>query len=81
MKPRMSFFVTRPLMPVPLICRMSTLCSFAIRRTSGDDLRRRNSSIDPASAADAAAAGASLSGWAAAATGCSGVGSTGPVSG
>ena len=37
MNPRMSFLVTRPLMPVPLIWRMSTLCSFAIRRTSGDE--------------------------------------------
>src|SRR5262245_37593951 len=35
MNPRMSFLVTRPLMPVPLIRLMSTLCSFAMRRTSG----------------------------------------------
>jgi hypothetical protein len=48
MKPRMSFFVTRPLMPVPLICRISTLCSRAIRRTRGDDLCRRASSIESA---------------------------------
>ena len=37
MKPRMSFFVTRPLMPVPWIVEMSTLLSLAMRRTSGDD--------------------------------------------
>ena len=43
----MSCFVTRPLIPVPLICWMSTLCSRAIRRTSGDDFwRRRSSSAD-----------------------------------
>ena len=38
--------VTRPLMPVPLISLMSTLCSFAMRRTSGDDRWRRKSSVD-----------------------------------
>jgi hypothetical protein len=37
MKPRMSCLVTRPLMPVPLIRLMSTSCSLAMRRTSGDD--------------------------------------------
>ena len=35
--PRMSSLVTRPEMPVPWICEISTLCSFAILRTSGDD--------------------------------------------
>src|SRR3954447_8305938 len=41
---RMSFFVTRPEMPEPLICAMSTSFSFAILRTSGDDFVRRRSS-------------------------------------
>jgi hypothetical protein len=36
MNPRMSLLVTRPLMPVPLTRLMSTLCSRAMRRTSGD---------------------------------------------
>ena len=37
MKSRMSSLVTRPEMPVPLIFAMSTLWSFAILRTSGDE--------------------------------------------
>ena len=40
-KARMSSLVTRPAMPVPWICEMSTLCSFAIFRTSGDERCRR----------------------------------------
>jgi len=41
----MSSFVTRPAMPVPRICEMSTLCSLAILRTSGDDRSRIASSV------------------------------------
>ena len=43
-KLRMSFLVTRPLMPVPSSCLMSMPCSSAILRTSGLDFVRRNSS-------------------------------------
>ena len=42
--PRMSCFVTRPPMPVPGISRMSTLCSAAILRTTGDERVWRSSS-------------------------------------
>src|SRR5438046_1772128 len=40
---RMSFFVTRPLAPVPAIREMSMSCSWAILRTTGEErgLRRR----------------------------------------
>ena len=48
MNPRMSSLVTRPAMPVPWICVMSTLCSLAIFRTSGDDRSRIASSVEPA---------------------------------
>ena len=41
----MSCLVTRPPMPDPAICAMSTLCSCAMRRTSGDDFCRRRSSV------------------------------------
>src|SRR5947209_12827937 len=44
MKLRMSFFVTRPLIPVPSSREMSMPCSLAMLRTSGLDLVRRNSS-------------------------------------
>src|ERR1700704_3737682 len=44
MYPRMSFLVTRPARPVPETVLMSRLCSAAILRTSGVDLRRRRSS-------------------------------------
>jgi hypothetical protein len=44
MKLSMSFFVTRPLRPVPSSFEMSTLCSWAILRTSGLDFVRRSSS-------------------------------------
>ena len=37
MNARMSFFVTRPPMPEPAIRDTSTLWSFAMRRTSGDE--------------------------------------------
>src|SRR5688500_7739944 len=40
----MSFLVTRPASPVPGTVLMSTLCSAAIFRTSGVDLRFRRSS-------------------------------------
>src|ERR1044071_81352 len=43
-KLRMSFLVTRPLRPVPSSFEISTLCSWAILRTSGLDLVRRRSS-------------------------------------
>src|SRR3954471_20627077 len=56
MKPRMSFLVTRPLIPVPLIWRMSTLCSRAMRRTSGEDLCRRRSSSEVSASPVAATA-------------------------
>src|SRR5262245_49832985 len=42
----MSFLVTRPAMPVPRICEISTLCSSAILRTRGDERCRIVSSID-----------------------------------
>src|SRR4051812_48418602 len=44
MKLRMSFLVTRPLIPVPSRREMSMPCSRAILRTSGLDFVRRNSS-------------------------------------
>jgi hypothetical protein len=44
MCPRMSCFVTRPAIPVPGIWRMSTLCSAAILRTTGDERVWRSSS-------------------------------------
>ena len=37
MNARMSLFVTRPPMPDPAIRDTSTLCSCAMRRTSGDE--------------------------------------------
>src|SRR4051812_30495422 len=40
----MSFLVTRPASPVPGIALISTLCSAAIFRTTGVDLRLRRSS-------------------------------------
>src|SRR5258706_6598980 len=43
-KLRMSFLVTRPLIPVPSSCWISMLCSEAILQTRGLDLVRRNSS-------------------------------------
>src|SRR5215204_4151503 len=43
-KLRMSFLVTRPLIPVPSSFEMSTPCSSAILRTRGLDLVRRRSS-------------------------------------
>src|SRR6185503_5512354 len=46
MKLSMSFLVTRPLRPVPSSFEMSTLCSWAILRTSGLDFVRRRSSTD-----------------------------------
>ena len=46
MKPRMSCLVTRPPAPEPSICAMSTPCSAAIFRTTGDDFCRRSSSAD-----------------------------------
>src|SRR5574340_949683 len=46
MRPRMSCLVTRPPMPVPAIWLMSTWCSAAIRRTTGEERARRNSSGD-----------------------------------
>src|SRR6266545_3208248 len=42
----MSSFVTRPPRPVPWIAEISTLCSEAIFRTSGDDFCRLSSSLD-----------------------------------
>src|ERR1019366_1432571 len=44
--PSMSAFVTRPEMPVPGICEMSTPFSSAIARTTGDERRLRSSSCD-----------------------------------
>jgi hypothetical protein len=44
MWPRMSCFVTRPAIPVPGTLLMSTLCSAAIFRTTGDDRVWRSSS-------------------------------------
>jgi hypothetical protein len=44
MCPRMSCFVTRPAIPVPGTLLMSTLCSAAILRTTGDDRVCRSSS-------------------------------------
>src|SRR3982750_2178835 len=63
----MSFLVTLPARPVPDTALMSTLCSAAILRTSGVDLRRKRSSVVSAAplppvasltALDSAAAGA-----------------------
>ena len=44
MWPRMSCFVTRPPIPVPGISRMSSWCSAAILRTTGDERVWRSSS-------------------------------------
>src|SRR6185295_11916210 len=44
MWPRMSCFVTRPAIPVPGTLLMSTLCSAAILRTTGEDRVWRSSS-------------------------------------
>src|SRR5918995_7221378 len=70
----MSFLVTRPAKPVPGTVLMSTLCSAAIFRTSGVDLRRRRSSavsaaplppaLSPAPLASAAGAAAAVAGTA-----------------
>ena len=62
MKLRMSFLVTRPLIPVPSSCLRSMPCSSAILRTRGLDFERRNSSaVAPASwASDDLATAASL---------------------
>src|SRR5581483_5007488 len=54
---RMSSFVTRPAMPLPWIRLRSTLCSFAILRTSGDDRWRMASSVRGAAAGAGAGAG------------------------
>ena len=67
MKPRMSFFVTRPPRPVPATCVGSTPCSAAIRATTGETKRLPFS-------LGAAAGGAGGAGDAAAATGCVGWG-------
>src|SRR5262245_65963619 len=56
----MSSFVTRPAMPVPRSCEMSTLCSFAILRTSGDDRCLIRSSVDDGFGAGAAGDGAGV---------------------
>src|SRR5262245_37670961 len=48
MKSRMSFFVTRPEIPVPVSEAMSTLFSCAIRRTSGEERVRIRSSREAA---------------------------------
>ena len=42
----MSCFVTRPEIPVPGICEMSTPFSSAIARTTGDERRLSSSSFD-----------------------------------
>src|SRR5439155_1190863 len=47
-KPGMSCLVTRPLIPVPRICWMSTLCLHAMGRTSGEGFWRRSSSLSGA---------------------------------
>jgi hypothetical protein len=60
MKAMMSCLVTRPAWPVPSTSAMSTLCSSAIRRTSGVDLRRKRSSA--LSSPDAASLPASPAG-------------------
>ena len=46
----MSFLVTRPPVPEPGICAISTLCSSARRRTTGEERVRRSvsASFDPA---------------------------------
>ena len=71
---RMSFFVTRPEMPVPVMRLMSTLCSFAIFLTSGEDRCRTSSSVasDDVSACDSTAGGFGSEGRAAA--GCDAAG-------
>jgi hypothetical protein len=43
----MSRLVTRPAMPLPCRFEISMPCSAAILRTSGDDLVRSRSSIEP----------------------------------
>src|SRR5687767_10192284 len=42
----MSFFVTRPLSPLPAMLRTSTWCSRAILRTTGDNRSARASAAD-----------------------------------
>ena len=66
----MSFLVTRPASPLPGMALRSRLCSAAIFRTSGVDLRRRRSSavslppLPPASGDRLGAAGAAGRLWA-----------------
>ena len=59
----MSCLVTRPLTPEPDTCEMSTLCSVAILRTSGDDRWRRSSSRDTVGARHVGGASVPAVGW------------------
>src|SRR5450759_1060169 len=72
----MSFFVTRPAMPVPSTCAMSTPFSCAIFRTSGEDRVRMRSSIEERFEAEGApcTAGAAAGAGGGAAAGAAGVG-------
>src|SRR5690349_3271609 len=65
----MSFLVTRPLMPDPWICEISTLCSCAILRTRGDDRCRRNSSRDMSALGCVSTRAVEAAAWVAAAAG------------
>src|ERR1700722_15347527 len=58
----MSVFVMRPEAPVPGTWLRSTLLSFAILRTSGEERRRSPSAADAAGAGADAAAGAAAVG-------------------
>ena len=68
MKPVMSFFVTRPEMPVPFSPVISMPCSFAILRTSGEDRVRRRSARVASAPAGLAGAGAAFTATGAAVT-------------
>ena len=83
----MSCLVTRPPIPVPAMSRMSSWCSAAIFRTTGDERVRRSSSavisergLSAAGSAGAVAAGASAAGAGGAAAGAGWVCSAGGAS-
>src|SRR5262245_10020663 len=60
---RMSRFVTRPEIPVPLSAVMSRPRSFAIRRTTGEDRWRRSSAIEGEAGPRFVARGAEGAAW------------------
>ena len=68
MKPRMSFFVTRPPRPVPEIWETSTLCSEAMRATTGETKRAPSACPSSGSTGSGAGVGCAAGGSGSAAT-------------